>query len=56
MIPFITANLVNSIEKGAEMIVTACPLCYYNLKEVANGEIEVKYITEILAEALGVKE
>lgn len=40
---------------GAEMIVTACPLCKYNL--VKNGsDIPVVYFTELLAEALGVKE
>ena len=40
---------------GAQMIVTACPLCKYNL--VKNGsEIPVVYFTELLAEALGVKE
>lgn len=40
---------------GAELMVTACPLCRYNL--VKNGsEIPVVYFTELLAEALGVKE
>ena len=40
---------------GAEMVVTACPLCKYNL--VKNGaDIPVVYFTELLAEALGVKE
>ncbi len=40
---------------GAEMIITACPLCKYNL--VKNGaDIPVVYFTELLAEALGVKE
>lgn len=40
---------------GAEVIVTACPLCRYNL--VKNGsDIPVVYFTELLAEALGVKE
>ena len=40
---------------GAEMMVTACPLCRYNLEK--NGsEIPVVYFTELLAEALGVKE
>ena len=39
---------------GAEVIVTACPLCLYNLKKYAEGHgIEVKYFTEILSEALG---
>lgn len=46
----------NAKKAGAEMIVTACPLCYYNLKMQAKGEIEVVYITELLADALGVKE
>ncbi len=40
---------------GAEVIVTACPLCKYNL-EKSGSEIPVVYITELLAEALGVKE
>ena len=40
---------------GADAIVTACPLCRYNL--IKNGsEIPVVYFTELLAEALGVKE
>ena len=45
----------NAISQGAEMIITACPLCKYNL--VKNGaDIPVVYFTELLAEALGVKE
>lgn len=41
---------------GAEMLITACPLCLYNLnKSTANG-MPVYYFTELLAEALGVKE
>lgn len=40
---------------GADMIVTACPLCRYNLEK--NGSrLPVVYFTELLAEALGVKE
>ena len=40
---------------GAELMVTACPLCKYNL--VKNGsEVPAIYFTELLAEALGVKE
>lgn len=40
---------------GADMIVTACPLCKYNLEK--NGsDIPVVYITELLAEAFGIKE
>ena len=40
---------------GAEMIVTACPLCKYNLEKNA-GTLPVIYFTELLAEALGIKE
>ena len=45
----------NAKAQGAEMLVTACPLCRYNL--IKNGSaIPVIYFTELLAEALGVKE
>ncbi len=45
----------SAVNNGAEIIVTACPLCKYNLEK--NGsEIPVVYFTELLAEALGVKE
>jgi len=40
---------------GAEAIVTACPLCKYNL-EKCGVKLPVIYITELLAEALGIKE
>ena len=39
---------------GAEMLITACPLCMYNLNKSA--KLPVYYFTELLAEALGVKE
>ncbi len=51
-------NTVMDSAKGfeAEMLITACPLCQYNLtKNTADG-VPVVYFTEILAEALGVKE
>ena len=39
---------------GATLMVTACPLCKYNLTK--NGSpVPVVYFTELLAEALGVK-
>lgn len=51
------ANIINSAKSaGAEMLVTACPLCMYNLTENGKKAMEVKYFTEFLAEALGVKE
>ena len=38
----------------AECLVTACPLCKFNLSK--NSELPVVYFTELLAEALGLKE
>lgn len=51
------SNRVSDCAKtcGAEIIVTACPLCRYNLEK--NGsDIPVVYFTELLAQALGIKE
>ncbi len=45
----------NAQAMGADLIVTACPLCKYNL-EKNTDTIPVVYFTELLAEALGVKE
>ncbi len=42
---------------GAETLITACPLCLYNLNKSKSEKcLSVSYITELLAEALGVKE
>ena len=49
------AVIANAKAAGAEMIITACPLCKYNL-EKSGADIPVVYFTELLAEALGVKE
>ena len=49
------AIIENAKAAGAEMIITACPLCKYNLVK-SNADIPVVYFTELLAEALGVKE
>ena len=51
------SNTVSNSAKlaGADVIVTACPLCKYNL-EKSGSEIPVVYITELLADALGIKE
>ena len=46
----------NAAANGADTVITACPLCLYNLKK--NGghdDLPVVYFTELLAEALGVK-
>ena len=48
--------LANAKDSGAELLVTACPLCLYNLKKnTDNYDVPVVYFTELLAQALGVK-
>ncbi len=51
-----TAVVDSAAEMGADMIITACPLCLYNLKKNSETELPVYYFTELLAEALGLKE
>lgn len=47
-------NIMDSAaDAGADMLITACPLCMYNLRQNGNGRIPVYYFTELLAEALG---
>ena len=41
---------------GAEMLTTACPLCLYHLNKTTGASLPVVYFTELLAEALGVKD
>lgn len=44
-------------EKGADAVITACPLCRYNLDANSGGHgVEVYYFTELLAQALGLIE
>ena len=47
--------LQSAKEKGAEEIITACPLCLYNLQVNGESILPVRYFTELLAEALGVQ-
>ena len=47
----------NAKHAGAEVLITACPLCMYNLRNNGTKEgLPVTYFTELLAEALGIKE
>ena len=47
----------SAIYKGAEEIITACPLCLYNLNSSGEAsKLPVYYFTKILAEALGLKD
>ena len=45
----------SAVSHGAESLVTACPLCKYNLVK-NDSPVPIVYFTELLAEALGVKE
>lgn len=45
----------NAAAGGAELLVTACPLCMYNLTQNAAAPLPVVYFTELLAQALGVE-
>ncbi|MDR2527825.1 MAG: CoB--CoM heterodisulfide reductase iron-sulfur subunit B family protein [Synergistaceae bacterium] len=45
----------SAVQYGGEALITACPLCLYNLKENGDGEVPVYYFTEFLAAALGLK-
>lgn len=47
--------LDNARLSGAECVITACPLCKYNLDK-SGKELSVYYFTELMAEALGIKE
>jgi len=47
----------SAVQMGAEALITACPLCRYNLsKNATRNKLPVFFFTELLAEALGVKE
>lgn len=49
--------LANAEDMGADFLVTSCPLCRYNLiKNKGDSKLDVLYFTELLAEALGLKE
>ena len=46
----------NAIENGARELITACPLCMYNINTNSSSkDLPVHYFTSLLAEALGVK-
>lgn len=48
------AVLHSAKSAGCECVITACPLCLYNLQK-SEGEIPVLYFTELLYEALGLE-
>ncbi len=50
------AVLANARDAGAELLITACPLCLYNLDKNTDGHgVSVAYFTRLLAEALGLE-
>ena len=49
--------ITNAQDMGADFLVTSCPLCRYNLiKNQGDTNMDVIYFTELLAEALGIKD
>jgi len=50
-----TAVTESAKSLGADVIVTACPLCLYNLTKNSGTDIPTVYFTDLLAEALGLK-
>ena len=50
-----TTVVDNAATAGAEMLITACPLCLYNLAQNAENPLPVLYFTELLAQALGLE-
>ena len=46
----------SAASRGADSLITACPLCEYNTTKFSGGELPVLYFTELLAQALGVKD
>jgi len=53
-------KIINSVRNaGAEALITACPLCSYNLENCAKDEgkepIKIYYFSELLAEAMGLQ-
>lgn len=45
----------DALDRGAAELITACPLCAYNLvANATDNKIKVSYFTELLAEALGI--
>jgi len=49
--------LSSAAEAGADMMITACPLCLYNLAHNATDtRLPIKYFTELLYQALGLNE
>ncbi len=49
-----SAVLSSAAASGAECVITACPLCLYNLQK-SGGPIPAVYFTELLFEALGLE-
>lgn len=48
-------KIIQSARKaGAEALITACPLCRYNLENLQGQTLPVYYFSELMAEALGV--
>lgn len=47
--------LASATDMGAEMLITACPLCQYNLAK-SSSSLPIVYFTELLSHALGIRD
>lgn len=45
----------SAVSKGAEELITACPLCLYNVGKTSGKKLPMVYFTELLAQALDLK-
>ena len=53
--------LIEAYERGANLLVTICPLCHYNLRLTLENikrppKIDVVYVTELLAYSMGLED
>lgn len=55
-------RILESLPRDTNLVVTACPLCYYNLRETIGyfekklKHVRVAYLSEVLSYALGLEE
>uniref|UniRef100_A0A7C4NMS1 Cysteine-rich domain-containing protein n=1 Tax=Staphylothermus marinus TaxID=2280 RepID=A0A7C4NMS1_STAMA len=55
-------RILESIPRDTDLVVTICPLCYYNLRETTScfekkfKHIRIAYLSEVLAYAMGLEE
>jgi len=46
----------SALQRGANELITACPLCQYNVEKMQGNAVPIYYFTKFLAEALNIEE